>query len=203
MNRNMIRLVIGAILAIPVAGGLFFIMQYLIASADPNIDDKKTRKLADIHMPERQIETNLAEAKPDKPDDPEEPPPDLDTPDMDMDMNMDAVNMAPSAKVDVSIAGAGGMSASDGEYLPIVKVAPIYPRRAQTRGIEGYCIVEYTVTKSGSIRDPEAIDCSPQGIFESASVKASLKFKYKPRVVDGEAIEVAGVQNKFTYELEK
>ncbi|MDA0651131.1 MAG: energy transducer TonB, partial [Proteobacteria bacterium] len=32
--------------------------------------------------------------------------------------------------------------------------------------------------------------------------KASEKFKYKPRVVDGEAIEVAGVQNKFTYELE-
>ena len=203
MNRNMIRLVIGGMLAIPVAGGLFFIMQYLIASANPDIDDKKTRKLADIHMPDRQIETNLAEAKPDKPDDPEEPPPDLDTPDMDMDMNMDAINMAPSAKVDFSIAGAWGMSASDGEYLPIVKVAPIYPRRAQTRGIEGYCIIEYTVTKSGSIRDPEAIDCSPQGIFESASVKASLKFKYKPRVVDGEAIEVAGVQNKFTYELEK
>ncbi|MEE4191871.1 MAG: energy transducer TonB, partial [Halieaceae bacterium] len=25
----------------------------------------------------------------------------------------------------------------------------------------------------------------------------------KPRVVDGEPIEVAGVQNKFTYELEQ
>ena len=62
--------------------------------------------------------------------------------------------------------------------------------------------VEYTVTKTGSIRDPFAVDCSPKGIFERASLKAALKFKYKPRVVDGEAIEVAGVQNKFTYELE-
>lgn len=178
-------------------------MQYMIAMADPDIDDKKQRKLADIHMPEREIETNLAEAKPDKPDDPEEPPPDLDTPDLEMDMNMDAINMAPAATLDVSIAGSGGMSASDGEYLPIVKVAPIYPRRAQSRGIEGYCIIEYTVTKNGSIRDPQAIDCQPSGMFERASLKASLKFKYKPRVVDGEAIEVAGVQNKFTYELEK
>ena len=203
MSRNLIRLFIGALLAVPVAGGLFFIMQYLIASADPNIDDSKQRKLADIHMPEREIETNLAEAKPDKPDDPDEPPPDLDTPDMDMDMDMDAINMAPSNQVEVAIAGVGGMSASDGEYLPIVKVAPIYPRRAQTRGLEGYCIIEYTVTKSGSIRDPVAVDCQPSGIFERASLKASLKFKYKPRVVDGEAIEVAGVQNKFTYELEK
>jgi protein TonB len=203
MKRDSIRLAIGALLAIPVAGGLFFIMQYMIAMADPDIDDKKQRKLADIHMPEREIETNLAEAKPDKPDDPEEPPPDLDTPDLEMDMNLDAINMAPAATVDVSIAGAGGMSASDGEYLPIVKVAPIYPRRAQSRGIEGYCIIEYTVTKTGSIRDPQAVDCQPSGMFERASLKASLKFKYKPRVVDGEPIEVAGVQNMFTYELEK
>jgi protein TonB len=203
MRRNAIRLVIGAALAVPVAGGLFFIMQYMIAMADPDIDDKKQRKLADIHMPEREIETNLAEAKPDKPDEPEEPPPDLDTPALEMDMNLDAINMAPATALQINIVGAGGISASDGEYLPIVKVAPIYPRRAQSRGIEGYCIIEYVVTKSGAIRDPQAIDCQPSGMFERASLKASLKFKYKPRVVDGEAIEVAGVQNKFTYELEK
>jgi len=202
MNRNLFRLFIGALLAVPVAGGLFFIMQYLIAMADPKIDDSKQRRLADIHMPEREIETNLKEQKPDKVDDPEEPPPDLDTPDVDMDMDVEVVNLAPAAQVDVSISSSG-MATGDGEYLPIVKVAPIYPRRAQTRGISGYCIVEYTVTASGAIRDPVAVDCDPAGVFEKASVKASLKFKYKPRVVDGVAIEVGGVQNKFTYELEQ
>ncbi|PLW69142.1 energy transducer TonB [Pseudohalioglobus lutimaris] len=202
MNGNLTRLILGALLALPVAGGLFFIMQYLIATADPKIDDSKTRKVADIHMPEREIDTNVNEPKPDKVDDPEEPPPDLDTPDLDMDMDIDVVNTAPTASVDVEISTTG-MSSGDGEYLPIVKVAPIYPRRAQTRGITGYCIVEYTVTTSGAIRDPVAVDCQPSGVFEKASVKAALKFKYKPRVVDGEAIEVAGVQNKFTYELEQ
>ena len=182
---------------------MFFIMQYLISSADLKLDESKARKVADIHMPERDIDTNLAEAKPDKPDDPEEPPPDLETPQLEMDMNLEVVNMAPNTGMDIAIAGTGGLNASDGEYLPIVKVAPIYPRRAQTRGIEGYCIIEYVVTKTGSIREPVAVDCQPGGIFERASLKASLKFKYKPRVVDGEAIEVAGVQNKFTYELEK
>jgi len=202
MNRNLVRLLIGAVLAIPVAGGLFFIMQYLIATSDAKIDDSKTRKLADILMPETKIETNLKEQKPDKVEDPEEPPPDLDTPDVDMDMDVEVVNIAPSAKVDLNVSTTG-MSTSDGEYLPIVKVAPIYPRRAQSRGITGYCIVEYTVTTSGAIRDPKAVDCQPSGVFESASLKASLKFKYKPRVVDGVPIEVAGVQNKFTYELEQ
>lgn len=202
MNRNLFRLILGALLAVPVAGGLFFIMQYLIAMADPKIDDSKQRRLADIHMPEREIETNLKEQKPDKVDDPEEPPPDLDTPDVDMDMDVDVVNVAPTAQVDVSISSTG-MATGDGEYLPIVKVAPIYPRRAQSRGITGYCIVEYTVTASGAIRDPKAVDCEPAGMFEKASLKASMKFKYKPRVVDGVAIEVGGVQNKFTYELEQ
>lgn len=59
------------------------------------------------------------------------------------------------------------------------------------------------MTTSGAIRDPKAVDCAPAGVFEKASVKASLKFKYKPRVVDGVAIEVGGVLNKFTYELEQ
>lgn len=200
MNRNLFRLFIGGLLAIPVAGGLFFIMQYLISSADLQIDKSKKTKLADIHMPEREIETQF-EQKVEKPDEVDEPPPDLSTPDVSMDMNVEIVNMAPAAQISIEISSTG-MSTGDGEYLPIVKVAPIYPRRAQTRGISGYCIVEYAVTKSGAIRDPIAIDCVPSGVFERASVKAAAKFKYKPRVVDGEAIEVAGVRNKFTYELE-
>lgn len=203
MNNNFARMLIGAVLALPVAGGLFFIMQYLIASAEPDIDDSKSFKVADIHMPETEIETNVNEQKPDKPDDPEEPPPDMDTPDLDMDMNIEAVNIAPATQVEVAISGTGMGGASDGEYLPIVKVAPIYPRRAQSRGIEGYCIIEYTVTKTGSIRDPFIVEGQCDSVFGSASVKAAMKFKYKPRVVDGEPIEVAGVQNKFTYELEK
>jgi len=176
-------------------------MQSLI-DKDYKQEDIKARKIADIVTPEREIEVNTKEVKPEKMDDPEEPPPELEPLEIDFDTDMDVANLAPAASVNVEISSSG-MSSGDGEYLPIVKVAPIYPRRVQTRGITGYCIVEYTVTKSGSIRDPIPVDCSPSGVFERASVKAAEKFKYKPRVVDGEAIEVAGVQNKFTYELEQ
>ncbi|HAN69440.1 MAG TPA: energy transducer TonB [Halieaceae bacterium] len=201
MGSSFVRVLVGALVAIPVAIGLFFVMQSLI-SREYQQEDIESRKIADIVVPETEIEVNVAQKKPEKVEDPEEPPPELDTPDMDMDMDMNVVNTAPRASVDVSI-NSSGMSSGDGEYLPIVKVAPVYPRRAQTRGISGYCIVEYTVTRNGSIRDPRAVDCQPSGVFESASVKAAEKFKYKPRVVDGEPIEVAGVQNKFTYELEQ
>lgn len=201
MPKSLTRIVFGALLALPVAGGLFFLMQYLIATANPDIDEEERTRLADIVMPERDIDTNVEQKKPEKIEDPEEPPPDMDTPDMDTEVDANAVNTAPRSSVEIDIASSG-MGSGDGEYLPIVKVAPIYPRRAQSRGITGYCIVEYTVTRNGSIRDPQAVDCSPSGVFERASVKAAEKFKYKPRVVDGEPIEVAGVQNKFTFELE-
>ena len=195
------RVILGGLLAVPVAIGLFYLMQALV-DRDYKQQDAKARKIADIVVPDKVIETNLKEVKPEKVEDPEEPPPDLEPIDFDTDIDMNVANTAPTTGINLKLSSSG-MSSGDGEYLPIVKVAPIYPRRAQTRGISGYCIVEYTVTKTGSIRDPPAVDCQPSGIFESASVRAAEKFKYKPRVVDGEPIEVAGVQNKFTYELEQ
>lgn len=196
-----IRVIVGMALAVPISVALFYVMLSLV-DQEYEQTDTKARKIADIVVPDKVVETNLKEVKPEKVEDPEEPPPDLEPMTFDTNMDMNVVNTAPQASVDLNLS-ASGMSSGDGEYLPIVKVAPIYPRRAQTRGITGYCIVEYTVTTSGAIRDPQPVDCQPAGIFESASVKAAEKFKYKPRVVDGTAIEVAGVQNKFTFELEK
>ena len=94
------------------------------------------------------------------------------------------------------------MGVGEGDYLPIVKVAPIYPARALQRGLEGFCVVQYTVTSLGTIKDPVIIEsqCS-SSLFHRSSLQAALKFKYKPRVIDGEAVEVPGVQNKFTYEI--
>jgi len=198
---SLVRIVVGGLLAIPVAIGLFYIMQSLV-DRDFKQEDSKARKIADIVVPDKVIETNLKEVLPEKIEDPVEPPPDLEPIEFDSDVDMGVVNNAPTTGVTLKL-NSSGMSSGDGEYLPIVKVAPIYPRRAQTRGISGYCIVEYTVTKTGSIRDPQAVDCQPSGIFDRASVKAATKFKYKPIVVDGEPIEFAGVQNKFTYELEQ
>lgn len=176
------------------------IMHSLIAVDFVNPEVSNT-KVAELVQPDEEIKLDKTTKKPEKVEEPEEPPPELEMAQISLDLDMDIANLAPAANISIEISSSG-MSTGDGEYLPIVKVAPIYPRRAQTRGISGYCIVEYTVTKTGAIRDPVAVDCDPSGVFERASVKAATKFKYKPRVVDGEPIEVAGVLNKFTYELE-
>lgn len=199
---NIVRLLIGAALGFVVTGILFVIMPTLIEMADKSLDESKIQRIADITMPDTEIDVNLAEVKPPKPAEPEEPPPEMDQPDVsDVDISPDAVNMSPTASLDLDIGS--GFGGADGEYLPIFKVAPMYPRRANSRGVTGYCIVEYTVTTTGATKDVFAVDCEPAGYFERTSVKAALKFKYKPRVLDGEPIEVPGVQNRFIFELDQ
>lgn len=199
---NYVRLLVGSAFGFLVTAGLFVIMPTLIEMADKTLDESKIQKISDITMPDVEIDVNLNEVKPEKIADPEEPPPEMDQPDIsDVDLSADVVNVSPKASLDIAVGT--GFGGGDGDFLPIFKVAPMYPRRAQSRGITGYCIVEYTVTSTGAVKDPVPVDCEPKGVFESTSMKASLKFKYKPRVIDGVAVEVPGVQNRFTYELEK
>ena len=91
---------------------------------------------------------------------------------------------------------------------------PVYPRRAQERGIEGYVIVAFTITESGTIEDPYVIEgkCRSQNnrdsdyndctMFNSATMRAALKLKYKPTVRDGKTVAVEDVPHKYTFELE-
>ncbi len=184
---------------------LLVLMVSLIEFADKGLDKEKRIKLPDIFMPEVEIEIQRLIEKPEKPEVDETPPPDIPEQDFDKIDGNAAVGLAPPANIranlDLNIGA--GLQATDGEYLPIVKVAPQYPRRALNRGIEGYCIVEYTVTKNGTVKDPVIIEAKPQGIFDRAAIKSALRYKYKPRVIDGEPIEVHGVKTKITFELEK
>ena len=91
---------------------------------------------------------------------------------------------------------------SEGEYLPIIKVAPVYPRRAVAGGIQGHVLLEFTVTSIGSVRDPVVIEADPPGVFDRAATEAALKFKYKPKVLNGQPMDVRGVRNLIRFELE-
>ena len=87
------------------------------------------------------------------------------------------------------------------ETLPIVKVAPTYPDDAVREGIEGHVLLEFVVTESGTVQDPVVLEAEPPGVFDQAALDAVGKFKYKPKVVDGEPVEIPGVRNRFTFEI--
>ncbi|MBT6033020.1 MAG: energy transducer TonB, partial [Kordiimonadaceae bacterium] len=87
------------------------------------------------------------------------------------------------------------------EYLPTVRANPYYPARAAENGIEGFVIVKFTVDTNGDTKDVISILSSDE-MFERNSIKAASKYKYKPRMVDGEAVEVTDVIVRIEFKLE-
>lgn len=192
-------------LAVSVTFVLLWGMQMLITGGKDALTEPPRGNVLDFIRLKKEETVQKKERKPQKPPKPQTPPPPMQQPQMQQaNPNADAISTAFSADISADTGLAGGLSldSGDGDYLPIVKVAPIYPRRAQSRGIEGYVIVEFTVTTNGSVRDPKVVEAQPADIFNRAAVDAALKFKYKPRVVDGTAVEVAGVQNKITFQID-
>lgn len=102
-----------------------------------------------------------------------------------------------------SVKAGFGLSTGDGEYLPIVKVAPMYPPGAQARGQEGWVLLEFTVTVSGTVTDAVVIEAQPPNVFNEAAKRAVLKFKYKPRVENGKPVSVPHVQHLISFKMEK
>jgi|TARA_B110000914_G_C15479534_1_gene454926 protein TonB len=195
------RYAIAFVAATVVTFGLIWTMQVLIATGKQALTKNQEFKFVDFVRVKRDETVNQEENKPEKPPKPDEQPPDAPPPQMDNVDTSQAVSMTPlSGSISVQNK-LGGFQIVDGDYLPIVKVAPIYPRRAMTRGVEGDCLIEYTVTSAGAVRDPTVVECS-SSLFARASLNAVLRFKYKPRVVDGNPIEVPGVRHVITYKLE-
>jgi periplasmic protein TonB len=209
---NPIKVTIAGILGVVTTLGLLFLMSSLVNTEFVKPDDSKSVKIPDIRMPDTKIEVRVDDEKPEKPEEQEAPPPDMPEPEFDSpEISADALNMqVPVAEADIAIGGPGGLNLGEGEMIPIVKAAYEYPTTASSRGIEGSCEVVFTVTEAGTVIDAVADPAKcvtkegkPTSVFNRSSVKAALKFKYKPRVVDGKPVAVPGVRNKFVYQLEK
>jgi protein TonB len=201
------RVIAGIMVGLAITAALFWAMPYMIETTDRQLDKAGSTNLVDFVRLRRDETIHRRELKPRKPLPPQSPPPLPSTPQFEsLNPNVETIAIsATPAETNIEISGAGfSLGFGEGDYLPIVKVAPIYPQRALMRGIEGYCVVQYTVTRQGTIRDPFVIEgqCT-NSMFHRPSLQAALKFKYKPRVIDGQAVEVPSVQNKFTYVIEE
>jgi len=185
--------------------GMFWLLHTLISHSGAGAGKLETLPTIDFVRLKKSFEVETRERKP-PPQLPEkEKAPEIPTQKMQVEgPTGDTVNIGPM-KVDNTVAKNTGfaLSASDGEYLPIVKVAPLYPESAAERGIEGYVLLEFTVTETGATADPVVIESHPSGVFDDAAKKAVLKFKYKPRVENGRPVRVEHVQHVITFKLDR
>lgn len=78
--------------------------------------------------------------------------------------------------------------------VPVLRISPMYPRRALNNGTSGFVEFQVTVNPDGTVRDLRVIRAEPPGVFEDAASKALRRWKFKPKLVDGKAVEATGSQ---------
>jgi len=183
--------------------GLFYLMQSMIG-VEGELDASDSVKVVDFVRVKRSEEVKKKEREPPKKEkiDDTPPPPDFE---MDQNTNLDGGGIGIAAAVDTSMsldtAGGFSMASADGDAVPMVRVPPQYPERALQRGIEGRVLIEFTITKSGAVKDAKVIAAEPSKIFNKAAIKAVLQWKYNPKIVNGKAVEQVGVRIAIPFKL--
>jgi protein TonB len=66
-------------------------------------------------------------------------------------------------------------------------------------GVEGYVTIRFTVTDDGTVSNPKVIESRPPRVFDRAALAAIKRWKFRPKFVNGVAVEQNGVQTiEFT-----
>lgn len=198
-----VRFIVAFVLAAFVTFGLFYLMQSLIG-VEGEVDDSEKIKVVDFVRVKRTEEVKKKEREPPKKEkiDDTPPPPEFS---MDQNTSLDGGGIGISANVDTSMAldtgGGFSMASADGDAVPMVRVPPQYPERALQRGIEGRVLIEFTISKSGSVKDAKVVAYEPNTIFNKAALKAVRQWKYNPKIVNGKAVEQPGVRIAIPFKL--
>lgn len=87
--------------------------------------------------------------------------------------------------------------AAAAEIKPLVRYEPEYPPQALRRKIEGYAVVEFTITRSGKTVSIRTIDSHPPAVFDKAAERAIRRWRYAEGVGPR-----AGVQVRFEFKLQ-
>ena len=200
--RGLVTLFFGIIIAF----FLTWFMHALIESSQKELDEGVRANLLDfvrINREETSQRKNVKAQRPEMDEAPAAPAAPEADPQGAVDVSLAVSLPQVSNHIDVDISMDMGISMGDGEYLPIVKMSPTYPAKARLNETEGSCLVTYTVTVTGATKNITVVQGQCPKIFSRSAKMAAKKFKYKPRVIDGEAVEVPNVSNRFDFKLYK
>ncbi len=206
-----LRVAVSFVAAFAITLGLFWFMHMLIAGGPDARDDGPN--LGAIRFQPVKIDDNLQvrdRRPPPPPPPPENPPP---PPQMNVQqvqqvqMPMPNMNM-PNLNTPISgggpfLGGMGGaVAATEGDVVPLVRISPQYPRQAAMARLEGWVEVEFTITETGSVEDARVLQARPPRVFDREAIRAILRWKFKPRIVDGTPVARRATQT-IDFKLEE
>ncbi len=185
--------------------GLFFLMQSLIAYGSAGRQDEVLGRVVDFVMLKNESETQTKRRRPPRKVAEERPP---EPPDLELSRarKPQSSTQASFGRFDFGDLTGGphlGTAPSDGDILPLVRIEPRYPARALQREIEGWVLMEFSISPAGTVVNPFVVNSEPPRTFDRAALRAVSRWKYKPKVEDGVAVMRTGVQVVLTFELEE
>ena len=204
MGMMNLRVPIAAMVALGVTFGLFLFMHKLISLGGgerAELDAIAGIRFGPVEIPDEII--TRSRRKPQKPPPPKDPPPPPRLQISKIDRQVQNMPRMAMPELDLPLLGGEGIfignfqqvdRSAEGDIIPVVVIRPMYPREAAISGIQGWVKVEFIITESGTVKDPRVIDAKPPRVFNREAIRAILKWKFKPRVVDGIAVERRATQ---------
>lgn len=193
------------LLALMINVFLFAMMQQMVAGRRIELSDIAGAQIIDfIRIPDR-LETtpqrHLRKKAPEPPEPPEQSPkqilPQMTAPKQPPPKPLPRLKIdAPLATIDSEGPYLGTISSEVPKFImahdliSVLRRSPPYPRLLKRRGIEGYVLVEFTVTENGLVRDPVIIESNPHEDFGKSVKKTVRHWKFRPYRRDGKPVAV-------------
>ena len=179
---------------------LFWVMWSLVSVP---VDIAEMRQATRVEFTRMRQDTEAQKKQQEKPQ-PDKPPPVPEVPQIDFSKGSVENNVAqltPTVDANSAMSKMKMTAGSDRDIVPLVRINPEYPPRALSRGIQGWVIVQFTISATGTVKDQKVVDSSNK-IFDDAALKAIGRWRYNPKVEEGVAVERRGVQTKLVFQLE-
>lgn len=210
----MLRVIVSALFAFGIVVGLFLLMNFLISS-DAKKDEVDNVKVEVAFVEEDKQVQRKERRPPKKPPPPKEPPPPQQQVQQKQQKVVTAIVDIKIDNIDASMDGTGiyigglgtgqadfaGMG--DGDAIPVYQPQAEYPVQAQLKGIEGYVLFTLDIGPDGSPSNISVEDESPRGVFRRNAMRAIRKWKFKPRIVNGQAIPQRNMRYRMEFELDQ
>ena len=97
--------------------------------------------------------------------------------------------------------GLGGSANSDRDAIPLVRIDPIFPRKAAMEGKEGQVWVQFDINPAGEVTNVKILKAVPPRLFNQAAKKTIYQWKYRPKIVDGKPITQKGIKVMLDFKL--
>ena len=196
----MIKEYSGHIIGFVIAVIFFLLLAYIVKPSSESLKNENSFRVVDFIRLKK--DTSLREKTrtiPDRPEPPKKPPPpDLVTPELQAPPQAPNLDIEfPDIAVPTDFKGAflGPQNAGgNSQVVPLVRINPQYPRNELLVGVEGWVKVRFTVEPDGSVSSPKVIQSKPPRVFDTAALRAIKKWKFKPKVVNGVAVQQDGTQ---------